>query len=491
MPEEIVSKEPLPNGTDSLTPKRVVAILDKYIVGQTSAKKAVAVALRNRIRRQRLHDPLKKEVIPKNILMIGPTGVGKTEIARRLAFLSGSPFVKVEATKFTEVGYVGRSVDSMVRELVESAINFLKKEEVQKVEILAQKEVEKIILNAILKTPEKQPEKKLGDFFNRFLDAKIPTEAFGSGETETSQKGEPSGADTSSPNPMELAECYRRGELDEQFIDIEIEKAQNPPLGVMGLGGDMSDLEIDLQGFLGNLMPAKKIKKRMTVAQARKILIPLESEKLIDMDKITSDALEIAQNDGIIFIDEMDKIASTSKSNSGPDVSREGVQRDLLPIIDGTAVMTKYGIVRTDHILFIAAGAFHISKPSDLIPEMQGRFPIRVELEPLTERDFERILLEPECSLVKQYKALLEADGVTLVFDDTGIHEIAHLSFELNEKLENIGARRLYTVLEKVLEEISFEAPDTETSYRMIDGAYVRSVMHPIVSDQDLSSYIL
>ena len=253
----------------------------------------------------------------------------------------------------------------------------------------------------------------------------------------------------------------------------------------------MSDLEIDLQGVLSNLMPPKKIKKRMTVAQARKILMPIESEKLIDTDKITSDALELAQNDGIIFIDEMDKIASSSKSVSGPDVTREGVQRDLLPIIDGTTVMTKYGIVRTDHILFIAAGAFHISKPSDLIPEMQGRFPIRVELDPLTERDFERILLEPECSLVKQYKALLETDGVTLVFDDTGIHEIAHLSFELNERLENIGARRLYTVLEKVLEEISYDAPDTDNTYRMIDGDFVRSVMSPIVSDQDLSSYIL
>jgi len=491
VPEEIVSKEPLPGGAEWLTPKRVVAILDKYIIGQTSAKKAVAVALRNRIRRQRLHDPLRKEVIPKNILMIGPTGVGKTEIARRLAFLSRSPFVKVEATKFTEVGYVGRSVDSMVRELVESAINFLKNEEVQKVEILAQKEVEKIILNAILKTPEKQPEKKLGDFFNRFLDPKTPSEAFAGGETEANRKPDTLGPDAPATHPMEIAERYRQGELDDQFIDLEIEKTQNPPLGMMGLGGDMSDLEIDLQGFLGNLMPAKKIKKRMTVSQARKILIPIESEKLIDMDKVTTDALELAQNDGIIFIDELDKIASTSKSNSGPDVSREGVQRDLLPIIDGTAVMTKYGIVRTDHILFIAAGAFHISKPSDLIPEMQGRFPIRVELEPLTERDFERILLEPECSLVKQYKALLDADGVTLVFDETGIHEIAHLSFELNEKLENIGARRLYTVLEKVLEEISFEAPDTDSTYKMIDGAYVRSVMRPIVADQDLSSYIL
>ncbi len=491
MSDEIVSKEPIPNRTDSMTPKSIVAILDKYIVGQTAAKKAVAIALRNRIRRQKLLDPLRKEVIPKNILMIGPTGVGKTEIARRLAFLSGSPFVKVEATKFTEVGYVGRSVDSMVRELVESAINFLKKEEMQKVVALAQKEVEKIILNAITKTSVKQPEKKLGDFFSRFLDSKITMESFGDRDRQTSQKAETFEEDTPPPHPMDLAERYRHGELDDEFIDIEIEKAQQPPLGVMGLGGDMSDLEIDLQGVLSNLMPPKKIKKRMTVAQARKILMPIESEKLIDTDKITSDALELAQNDGIIFIDEMDKIASSSKSVSGPDVSREGVQRDLLPIIDGTTVMTKYGIVRTDHILFIAAGAFHISKPSDLIPEMQGRFPIRVELDPLTERDFERILLEPECSLVKQYKALLETDGVTLVFDDTGIHEIAHLSFELNERLENIGARRLYTVLEKVLEEISYDAPDTDNTYRMIDGDYVRSVMSPIVSDQDLSSYIL
>jgi ATP-dependent HslUV protease ATP-binding subunit HslU len=470
-----------------LTPKAIVKLLDKYIVGQLAAKKAVAVALRNRIRRQRLTDPLRKEVIPKNILMIGPTGVGKTEIARRLANLSGSPFIKVEATKFTEVGYVGRSVDSMVRELVESAINFLKKEEMKKIEVLAEKEVEKIIISAILKIPQKQPEKKLGDFFNRFVEVKGQP-----GQTENgSQKTEPFVSEAEAVSNMEIAERYRNKELDDQFVDIEIEKTQSPPLGVMGIGGDMSDFEIDLQGFLGNLMPSKKIKKRMTVEQARKLLLPIESEKLIDMDKIISDALELAQNDGIIFIDELDKIASTTKSSSGPDVSREGVQRDLLPIIDGTAVTTKYGIVRTDHILFIAAGAFHISKPSDLIPEIQGRFPIRVELEPLTERDFERILLEPESSLIKQYKALLFSDGVDLVFDDSGIHEIAHLSFQLNEKLENIGARRLYTVLEKVLESVSFEAPDIEDTYVLIDGKYVKSVMNDIITDQDLSSYIL
>lgn len=473
-----------------LTPKKIVQLLDKYIIGQTAAKKSVAIALRNRIRRQRLRDPLKKEVIPKNILMIGPTGVGKTEIARRLAALSGSPFIKVEATKYTEVGYVGRTVDSMVRDLVESALNQLKKEEMKKVEFLAQKEVQRIILSMILKIPEKKPEKKLGDFFNRFVDLQ--------------EKGNPPSAavplvspDEPSPQPVdptlnnELAERYRAGELDDQFVDIEVEKQQSPALGVMGMGGDLSDLEIDLQGFLGNLMPAKKMKKRMTVAQARKLLLPIESEKLIDMDKVTLEALELAQNDGIIFIDELDKIASTSKSTSGPDVSREGVQRDLLPIVDGTAVMTKYGIVRTEHILFIAAGAFHICKPSDLIPELQGRFPIRVELEPLTEKDFERILTEPENSLVKQYKALLSADGVELTFDESGIHEIAHISFQLNEKLENIGARRLYTVLEKVLEEISFEAPDTDKKLMLINQAYVYSVMHGIVQDQDLSAYIL
>jgi len=458
---------------DNLTPKEIVRELDKYIIGQYQAKKAVAIAIRNRIRRQKLPDIWQKEVLPKNILMIGPTGVGKTEIARRLAQLSGSPFLKVEATRFTEVGYVGKNVDSMVRDLVEISVNMVKKERMEQVKDKAEQMVEERILDALI--PESRKPQNIS-FMGLFT---------------ASQQQQPSPEERRSLRQKreEIRQKLRNGELENEMIEIEIEKEISPFIGALGQG-ELEDLGIDLGSMLGSLMPKTRQKKRMTVSEARRTLLPIESEKLIDMDKATQEALERAQNRGIIFIDELDKIAVKS-SGSGPDVSRQGVQRDLLPIVEGTTIMTKYGPVRTDYILFIGSGAFHMSRPSDLIPELQGRFPIRVELSSLTRKDFVRILVEPENAITKQYQALLSTEGIELIFTEDGIEEMAKIAYELNQRLENIGARRLYTVVEKVLEEISFEAPDVQEKKIIIDAKYVMGKLENIISDEDVSSYIL
>ncbi|APT74518.1 ATP-dependent protease [Thermosipho melanesiensis] len=455
---------------DKLTPKEIVHELDKFIVGQREAKKAVAIAIRNRIRRQKLPEQWKKEITPKNILMIGPTGVGKTEIARRLAQLSGSPFLKVEATRFTEVGYVGKNVDSMIRELVEISVNMVKQRKMKKVEERAKVNVEERILDALLPSRKK---------------TQIPFANIFGMQPEKVQSIEES--ENLSAKREELRQKLRKGELDNDEIEIEIETS-NTPIGFIGLP-EMEDIGMDLSNVLGNIFPKQRKKRKMKISDAKKILLPIEEEKLIDMDETIQEALEIAQNRGIIFIDEMDKIAAKT-SGSGQDVSRQGVQRDLLPIVEGTTITTKYGPVRTDFILFIAAGAFHVSKPSDLIPELQGRFPIRVELEPLTEEDFVRILVEPENALTKQYQALLYTEGVQLEFSMEGINEIAKVSYRLNQKLENIGARRLYTVIEKILEDVLFEAPEISEKV-IIDDKFVTERLKDIIEDEDLTSYIL
>ncbi|MEN6516010.1 MAG: ATP-dependent protease ATPase subunit HslU [Fervidobacterium sp.] len=453
---------------DLLTPKQIVEELDKYIIGQDDAKKAVAIAIRNRIRRQRLSDEWRKEVTPKNILLIGPTGVGKTEIARRLAQLSGSPFLKVEATKFTEVGYVGKNVDSMVRDLVEIAVNMVKQEKIKEVEYKVKDLVNERILDAML------PSGKQSVPFANIFGFQPQQEQHEDQDTKRRR--------------TELREKLKNGELEDMEIELDIEISQ-PGVGFIGVP-DMEDMGIDFSQVLGNMLPKKTKKRRMKISEARRILTPIESEKLIDMDEVIQKALSLAQERGIIFIDELDKIAGGDQTH-GPDVSRQGVQRDLLPIIEGTTVTTKYGPVKTDFMLFIGAGAFHMTKPTDLIPELQGRFPIRVELEPLRKEDFVRILTEPENALIKQYKALLYSDGIELDFTPDAIDEIAQTAYQLNEKIENIGARRLYTVVEKLLEDIMFEAPDIEEKKVVIDKSFVNNKLGHIISDENLSSYIL
>ncbi len=437
-----------------LTPREIVAELNKYIVGQDKAKRAVAIALRNRWRRQQVPPPLQDEIYPKNIIMIGPTGVGKTEIARRLAKLSGSPFLKVEATKFTEVGYVGRDVESMIRDLVHIAVEMVRAEEQKRVQEKAAYLAEERILDLLLPP--------------------LSTES----ETDMSATRE------------RLREKLRRGELDEKYVEIELSQRPTPMVEVFAAAG-LEDLEQQLRDMMGSLFPKRPKRKRMKVKEALELLKQEEANKLIDMDKVTKEAIRRVETSGIIFLDEIDKIAARAGTGSGPDVSREGVQRDLLPIVEGTTVNTRYGMVRTDHILFIASGAFHVAKPSDLIPELQGRFPIRVELDPLTEEDFVRILTEPENALIKQYKALLETEGVTLEFTPEGVQEIARIAFEVNERTENIGARRLYTVMERLLEDISFEAPDVAPTKIVITAEYVREKLADIAKDLDLSRFIL
>ncbi len=465
-----------------LTPKQIVEALDKYIVGQAKAKRAVAIALRNRYRRARAREDLREEITPKNILMIGPTGVGKTEIARRLAALVGAPFVKVEATKYTEVGYVGRDVESMVRDLVDASIRTVTDERREEVrELAAHHAVERVIdaLHPETRPPSAQSQ---GSPFGAALGS-----IFGSNVPHQAQPGPSASVSEDAQRVREQTRGeIERGFYDVRLIEIEVEEAPSLPIGVIGGGLDQSG---DIGEMLGGILPKRRTKKRVTVADALRIFEQEEAAKLIDSDAVKREALRRAGEDGIIFIDEIDKVAG-SHQRGGPDVSREGVQRDILPIVEGSTVNTKHGPIKTDHVLFIAAGAFHISKPSDLIPELQGRLPIRVELDSLTAEDFKTILTQPKNALVEQYKALLATDGVTLEFREDAIEQLATFAMTVNEQTENIGARRLHTVLERVLEDISFDAPET-TGTVVIDGPYVRERLADVVANADLSGYIL
>jgi len=457
---------------DFLTPKEIVAELDKYIVGQKEAKKAVAVALRNRWRRQRLPEEMRDEVAPKNIIMIGPTGVGKTEIARRLAKLVRAPFIKVEATKFTEVGYVGRDVESMIRDLVEIAVNMVKEEKIKEVEERARELAYERLAEVLVPEPQ-TPQQSLQSLFDVFLPApKKEPEV----ERELSRVRD---------ERNRVKKLLKEGKLDDEIVEIAV-TAETPGINVIGLGGNAENIH----DMLSSILPKPKKLRKMKVKEALKHLTQEEAQKLIDMDEVVREAIDRVENQGIVFIDEIDKVAARS-GGRGPDVSREGVQRDLLPIVEGSKVSTKYGLVRTDHILFIAAGAFHIAKPSDLLPELQGRFPIRVELQPLTKEDFIRILTEPKNALTKQYKALLETEGVEIEFTPDGIEEIARIAEEANSKAENIGARRLHTVMEKLLEELSFNAPEMKGQKVVIDREYVREKLGKVIEDEDLTKYIL
>lgn len=460
------------------TPREIVAELDKYIVGQKAAKRAVAIALRNRYRRSLLPEALRDEITPKNILMIGPTGVGKTEIARRLAKLAGAPFVKVEATKFTEVGYVGRDVESMVRDLVETAIRMVKAEKMEEVRDRAEKLAEERLLDLLVPGPKKER-----GFQN-------PLELLFGGRMGTSQEKEGDGdALERQRRRRELAERLARGELEDWIVEVEIEDTALPMIDLFA-GSGVEQVGVNVQELFGSLFPKRTKRRKVPVHEARKLLVQEEASKLIDMDEVIQESIQRAEQHGIIFIDEIDKIAGR-EGGVGPDVSREGVQRDILPIVEGSTVMTKYGPVKTDHILFIAAGAFHVAKPSDLIPELQGRFPIRVELTSLEVDDFVRILTEPQNALIKQYTALIETEGVKVQFTDEAIREIARLAAEVNRQTEDIGARRLHTVMEKLLEDLSFEAPDINLETVVITPEYVNEKLRDIVEDRDLRQYIL
>lgn len=456
----------------TLTPKKIVSELDKYIIGQNLAKKAVAIALRNRWRRQQLNPDLRDEIAPKNIIMIGPTGVGKTEIARRLSRLANSPFLKIEASKFTEVGYVGRDVESMIRDLTHLAVNMVKSEAHEEVQEKAKDMAEERLLDILLPASTHQ-EVKLE-------------------EPEVSESTEEISVTPPVPKMStrdKIRKKLREGKFEEKIIEVESSDRPMPMVEIFSSVG-LEEMDINFKDMFSGIFPKKVKKRKIKLKDARKLFIQEETQKLIDMDEVIADALNRVEQSGIIFLDEIDKIAG-SKNSMGPDVSREGVQRDLLPIVEGTTVTTKYGLVKTDHVLFIAAGAFHVSKPSDLIPELQGRFPIRVELSSLGKEDFIRILTEPENALIKQYIALLDTEGVDLSFDESSISEIASIATEVNEKTENIGARRLHTIMDKVLEEISFEAPDMKGEKIMINDQYVNEKIKDIVKDEDLSRYIL
>ncbi len=450
----------------SLTPKQIVEELDKFIVGQNNAKRAVAIALRNRWRRQQLPEALRDEVGPKNILMIGPTGVGKTEIARRLAKLSKSPFIKVEASKYTEVGYVGRDVESMVRDLVELSKGMIKEEMEVKVRGKAREQA-----------------------IERLLDLLLPPPPGHAGKTGFDS--DPNGKQHYDQTREKFKQMLQDGKLDEREVDIDVAEKRTPMIDVVS-GAGMEEMGSNIKDMLGSLMPGKTKKRKLKVPEAFKALCQEEAEKLLDEDTVVQEAINRVEQNGIIFIDEVDKIIGRSgQGSSGPDVSREGVQRDLLPIVEGSSVNTKYGIVKTDHILFVSAGAFHSAKPADLIPEFQGRFPIRVELDSLTKEDFIKILTEPKNALVKQYTALLKAENVTLTFKDNAIDQIAEMSAQVNQRTENIGARRLQTIMEKFLEDISFDAPDLEEKNIEIDASYIQEKLKDIIQDEDLSRYIL
>jgi ATP-dependent HslUV protease ATP-binding subunit HslU len=455
---------------DDLTPRQIVAELDKYVVGQANAKRSVAVALRNRMRRQKLAPELAEDVLPKNIIMIGPTGVGKTEIARRLARLTNSPFLKVEASRFTEVGYVGRDVESMVRDLVEVAIDMVREEKVDEVAEKAEQNAEERLLDLLLPPPPlvRKHEKIPGD--NDEGRAAAVQEQF----QRTREK---------------LRAQLREGKLDDREVEVETRDRSMPAFEIISSQG-IEEMDINIKDVLPGLFGQRTKKRRMHVTEAMDYLIQEEENRLIDMDQVTRAAVERAEQSGIIFLDEIDKIAGRERGQ-GPDVSREGVQRDILPIVEGTTVNTRYGMIRTDHVLFIAAGAFHVSKPSDLIPELQGRFPIRVELHSLTTEDFIRILKEPKSALVKQYTALLETEGIKLSFSDDALEEVAKFAAAVNEATENIGARRLHTIMEKLLDEISFEGPDLKKKTVRVDAAYVQKQLADIVRNTDLSRYIL
>jgi ATP-dependent HslUV protease ATP-binding subunit HslU len=463
---------------NALTPRKIVEELDKYIVGQKQAKKAVAVALRNRYRRALLPEDMRDEVTPKNILMIGPTGVGKTEIARRLAKLVGAPFVKVEATKFTEVGYVGRDVESMVRDLVETAIRIVKAERMEAVEEKAKQLANERLVQILVPDPAKTK-----NFRN-------PFEILFSGNAGNQTEENAQESFEIRQRRLETRQRLERGELEDQIVEVEVEDTATGMMDMIGVTGMEGIGMNNLQEMLGNLMPKRRKLRKVPVREARKLLAQEEAQKLIDMDEVTTESVRRAEQSGIIFIDEIDKIAGKERGG-GPDVSREGVQRDILPIVEGSTVMTKYGPVKTDHILFIAAGAFHISKPSDLIPELQGRFPIRVELQSLTADDFQRILTEPKNALIKQYVALLETEGIKVEFTADAINQLAELATTVNQETDNIGARRLHTLLEKLLEDLSFEAPDVMLEKVVITPAYVLEKLEGIVKNKDLSQYIL
>jgi ATP-dependent HslUV protease ATP-binding subunit HslU len=440
----------------TFTPREIVSELDKYIIGQKDAKRSVAIALRNRWRRQQIPEPLRDEIAPKNIIMIGPTGVGKTEIARRLAKLAQAPFLKIEASKFTEVGYVGRDVESMVRDLTDQAVNMVKAEETRKVQ---------------------QKAEEIGE--ERLLDLLLPT----------SRKGSSKEGEDSKETREKLRKLLRTGKLNEKYVEVEVMDRNLPMVEIFTASG-MEEMDINIKEMFGNLFPKKKKQRKVKVPEALHLISQEEAQKLIDMDAVIKQAIDRVEQSGIIFLDEIDKVAGR-ESTYGPDVSREGVQRDLLPIVEGTTVSTKYGVVKTDHILFIAAGAFHVSKPSDLIPELQGRFPIRVELDSLKKEDLIRILTEPENALIKQYTAMMETESLDLKFQKDAIEEISEMAALINERTENIGARRLYTIMERLLDEISFAAPEMSGKAMVIDARYVKEKLKGFVEDEDLSRFIL
>jgi ATP-dependent HslUV protease ATP-binding subunit HslU len=460
---------------DEMSPRQIVAELDKHVIGQRNAKRAVAIALRNRVRRQKLSPEMAVDVMPKNIIMIGSTGVGKTEIARRLARMSNSPFLKVEASKFTEVGYVGRDVESMIRDLTEISVEMTRQEKSDEIAEKAELNVEERILDLLLPPP-----RSASNYFDFDAD---------SADESTTDLDKPERDEQFQKTREKLRTQLRSGKLDNRLVELEVREKNFPVIELAGPQG-VEEMGINMKDMLGNLFQGRTKRRKMRVDEAMEYLMQEEEERLIDMDQVARAAIERVENSGIIFLDEIDKIAGR-ESGHGPDVSREGVQRDILPIVEGTTVNSRYGMVRTDHILFIAAGAFHVSKPSDLIPELQGRFPIRVELESLTVEDFKRILTEPRNALIKQYQAMMETEGVTIEFTSDAIDSIASFAMQVNEQTENIGARRLQTIMEKLLEEISFEGPDLEPKSQRVDARYVENMLSETVKDQDLSRYIL